>query len=649
MDAIVVTDLSQLNAVLLGTVIDPGNVAQSYYNSDAASFGADGAGDLAIVSIAHDADGNPGTPDTVYTTSSGEYNPATMTLTITTHEGGTLEVNFSTGAYNYTAPTELTAETDEVFTYTIQDGDGDTASNTLTIHVDYDIPPRLIVGSADDDTGTSGPSYTYGTGSGTIEGDGGDDILIGDPGGTTTLSEGDTANIAFVLDTSGSMGTNISFGGGSISRLAAMKQAVIDSLNDLYNSGAENIRIHIVQFNNNGSTVGTYDLTSGGVDDPMALASAIAAVNDLTASGWTNYEGGLQEVIDWITPGGSDPLASADVNKVVFISDGEPNRALNNSGGVVSGLSAAVAMQHVLGTYDTWPNGNDDSVSEVATIEGSGFTIEAIGINVGDTALGYLSQVEGSGGSATNITTAEELSAVVGELSGGQSTQPAAAGDDTIIGGDGDDIIFGDAPNTDALADDPNGDGATGDDLGTPDGAGWQVFDDLGWSESAMVDYINDNHEALSAESGRTGGNDTISGGAGDDIIYGQEGNDIIDGGSGNDILVGGSGDDILTGGSGADTFNVGDGHDHITDYNKLVDGDKVDISHILDVETQDNQLAVVDNGGKAKLVIYDDAAHTNEIGSVTFDTIDFGDGTGQANDVDMLKNLVDFDDGTNP
>ncbi|MFA7013861.1 MAG: hypothetical protein WC202_12995, partial [Desulfobacterales bacterium] len=127
-----------------------------------------------------------------------------------------------------------------------------------------------------------------------------------------------------------------------------------------------------------------------------------------------------------------------------------------------------------------------------------------------------------------------------------------------------------------------------------------------------------------------------ISGGAGDDIIYGQEGNDIIDGGSGNDILVGGS---------GADTFKVGDGHDHITDYNKLVDGDKVDISHILDVDTQEDQLAVVDNGGKAKLVIYDDAAHTNEIGSVTFDTINFGD----APDVDTLKTLVDFDDGTNP
>ncbi|MDD2318094.1 MAG: VWA domain-containing protein, partial [Desulfobacterales bacterium] len=537
-------------------------------------------------------------------------------------------------------------ELTEDFTVDLSDAVEATISDAQGVGtiLDDDYQPILIVGSADDDTGTSGPSYTYGTGSGTIEGDGGDDILIGDPGGTTTLSEGDTANIAFVLDTSGSMDTNISFGGGSISRLAAMKQAVIDSLNDLYNSGAENIRIHIVQFNNNGSTVGTYDLTSGGVDDPTALASAIAAVNDLTASGWTNYEGGLQEVIDWITPGDSDPLASADVNKVVFISDGEPNRALNNSGGVVS-VTASEAMQHVLGTYDTWRDSNDDSVSEVATIEGSGFTIEAIGIKVGSTALGYLSQVEGSGGSATNITTAEELSAVVGELSGGQSTQPAAAGDDTIIGGDGDDIIFGDAPNTDALADDPNGDGATGDDLGTPDGAGWQVFDDLGWSESAMVDYINDNHEALSAESGRTGGNDTISGGAGDDIIYGQEGNDIIDGGSGNDILVGGSGDDILTGGSGADTFKVGDGHDHITDYNKLVDGDKVDISHILDVETQDNQLAVVDNGGKAKLVIYDDAAHTNEIGSVTFDTINFGD----APDVDTLKTLVDFDDGTNP
>ena len=75
---------------------------------------------------------------------------------------------------------------------------------------------QLIVGSNEDDTGDgvrrrpdddhvvpNGPTGTDGELSGT----GGDDIVVGDPGGTI-LTEGSTANIVFVLDTSGSMNTD---------------------------------------------------------------------------------------------------------------------------------------------------------------------------------------------------------------------------------------------------------------------------------------------------------------------------------------------------------------------------------------------------------------------------------------------------------
>ncbi len=50
----------------------------------------------------------------------------------------------------------------------------------------------------------------------------------------------------------------------------------------------------------------------------------------------------------------------------------------------------------------------------------------------------------------------------------------------------------------------------------------------------------------LATESGRTGGNDVINGGAGNDTIYGQEGNDTTSGGSGNDTLFGGTGADTF-------------------------------------------------------------------------------------------------------
>jgi Ca2+-binding RTX toxin-like protein len=263
--------------------------------------------------------------------------------------------------------------------------------------------------------------------------------------------------------------------------------------------------------------------------------------------------------------------------------------------------------------------GIGDSTNEVSIIENTyGFTIESVGINVNTTALGYLSQMEGPGGSATNVTSAEQLSAVVGELLGSQTLQDEAS-DDSIVGGGGNDIIFGDAPFTDDLADDHS--------LSTPDGAGWLVFQQLGWNEQQIMDYITENHQTLSAESGRAGGNDIIDGGDGNDIIYGQEGNDtlygglgndLLVGGSGNDILVGGFGNDILTGGDGADTFVTAVDNDLIVDYSKD-EGDILDLSHIYQ---SGNHLEVSENSdGKAKLSVMDGGT---EKGSVTFDNISY-------------------------
>ena len=94
---------------------------------------------------------------------------------------------------------------------------------------------------------------------GQVNGLGGNDILIGDPGGTT-IAPGDRANFVLVLDRSGSMTTQISFGSGTISRLQAMKNAVNDLINDLAASNASDVRIHLVTFDSNSSPGSTYDL-----------------------------------------------------------------------------------------------------------------------------------------------------------------------------------------------------------------------------------------------------------------------------------------------------------------------------------------------------------------------------------------------------
>ena len=179
-------------------------------------------------------------------------------------------------------------------------------------------------------------------------------------------------------------------------------------------------------------------------------------------------------------------------------------------------------------------------------------------------------------GEVTIVTASGDLDVAL--IGGSSGLTLEGAGDDQLSGGDGNDIIFGDVLNTDALAE------AKGIDL--PAGSGWLVFQELeedssyNWDRDDTLRYIRENSDDLSLESGRTGGNDVIRGGAGDDLIYGQEGNDLIFGGDGNDILVGGSGDDtliggagddIMAGGTGADVFKYEDG-----DLDSVINGDTI-------------------------------------------------------------------------
>jgi Ca2+-binding RTX toxin-like protein len=444
----------------------------------------------------------------------------------------------------------------------------------LSVQFDPKVSGTLIVGSADDDIGGSSSVYTVpAAGDGSITGNAGGDILVGDPGGAT-LVPGTVANIVLVLDNSGSM---------SGAQLNGLKAAVANALNGLKNSQAKDVQVHIVKFGTNAESLGTFMITSNGVDNLGAtgLEGALLAVNGMTAGmGWTNYEAALVKANQWIES--SAPLENANLNKVIFVSDGEPNRALDNSGEVVS-VSAADAMRHVLGDIP------GDNKNEVELIETTGpgsaqaFTIEAVGISVDQDALTLLSQLEGAGGAATNVTSAEELNDVIGELTGA-STVSIAAGDDIVMGNAGDDIIFGDVLFTDELA--------TAAGLNVAAGSGWLVFEQLEagmstvpgfdtWDRAQTLDYIRNNHASLSQESGREGGNDMLYGGAGNDIIHGQEGDDFIVGGTGNDTMSGGAGQDTFAYAAG----DVSDGAvtgDTILDFELGPDGDTLDLTALL-------------------------------------------------------------------
>ncbi len=487
------------------------------------------------------------------------------------------------------------------FNASLIDSDGDgTADSAFTITVGEQAG-TLMVGTNADDTQLSTTSHLVSPSTaGEITGAGGDDILVGDAGGSEAPA-GTAANLILVLDTSGSMDDSIAFDNGEMSRMDALKQAVTNLLNELSGESARTVRVHIQSFANTESELGTFDLVQDGAFNEHALNAAISAVESLHADGGTNYEAGLQGAIDWVNAGGP---ATGDnvVNQTIFVSDGVPTyyyggNGTNNVYGPGNAFSQT-ALDHILGEYDG--RGADDDISEVEVLESIFGPTQAVGINVAGANLQHLSVVEGEGGQAESITTAEQLSDVLASLN--PLLDVDQVGGDELDGGNGDDIIFGDTINTDQVAADQG--------LSMPDGAGWAVFDALengesavspDWSRSDTVDYIRANYETLgqpTLDGGgnlRAGGNDRIDGGQGNDIIFGQEGNDIIDGGQGNDLLSGGPGDDMLRGGQGDDIFlwNEGEsGQDIVADFelgSGGQTGDVLDLADLLQGEDDSN------------------------------------------------------------
>ncbi|WP_439542574.1 beta strand repeat-containing protein [Hyphomicrobium sp.] len=130
-DAIAVTDASQLEAVLAGTL--PGQVSGNVLDND--GFGADG-GHINSIQVDGMTYGFNGTSVAL-----PGGNPAGATvvgtqLTVETTLGGTFTFNFATGAWSYNAPSAgVPATTNETFSYVLIDNDGDTSPATLTVTV----------------------------------------------------------------------------------------------------------------------------------------------------------------------------------------------------------------------------------------------------------------------------------------------------------------------------------------------------------------------------------------------------------------------------------------------------------------------------------------------------------------------------------
>ncbi|WP_026970941.1 type I secretion C-terminal target domain-containing protein, partial [Aliagarivorans marinus] len=83
--------------------------------------------------------------------------------------------------------------------------------------------------------------------------------------------------------------------------------------------------------------------------------------------------------------------------------------------------------------------------------------------------------------------------------------------------------------------------------------------------------------------------NNVLLGGAGDDVLYGGDGNDVLVGGEGNDILIGGEGIDTFSWLASDASTSGEEASDVIEDFTVGSGGDVLDLSDLLQGETEDS------------------------------------------------------------
>ncbi|CAH1519954.1 hypothetical protein THZG08_10230 [Vibrio owensii] len=443
----------------------------------------------------------------------------------------------------------------------------------------------------------------------TISGSADHDLIVGDVQGLEIIA-GQDYNIAFVLDTSGSMGSWV---GNAKDEILDVFDELLDSVNQGVEPGTVNIMLS--EFATGATKVIEVDLSS--VTARTDFVEELNKIGDY-GSGNTNYESGLQSAVDWF---GTQPNVNGE-NITYFITDGQPN-TYDNLDNIkrpefskvildVGGDGQLVTLQDVVND-NNYSYGQTVSYKGNVLINSNGHIFSPLtGQKIGDIdrkngileyddrggssvqaqhmyqVLALLSSVEaiglGSGVSESTLQQYDTDGVVESEIDVTKLAEtilgqdvPLKQGADTIHGGDGDDILLGDLIE---FGGNEQGISAiqshvaqeTGQDISTVDA-------------EAIHDYVKDNINEFNQNH------------QGDkaDTLYGQQGDDILFGHGGNDILVGGSGDDILIGGSGEDTFKfiddgsgIRDGEiDTIKDFTK--GEDKIDISDLLHTDDSDS------------------------------------------------------------
>ncbi|WP_042955918.1 immunoglobulin-like domain-containing protein, partial [Pseudomonas sp. G5(2012)] len=474
------------------------------------------------------------------------------------------------------------------------------------------------------------------------------DIIVADVAGLNVV-QGKNYNIAFMVDTSGSMDTSIQAAKNSLSLMfSTLKQSL-----GANTSGTVNI--FLATFDDTVNTTVTVNLNDSGALDQLQ-----AIVRSMASGGGTNYEDVFKTTANFFQSTQAKGNIGA-TNLTYFITDGVPTyyQSGESTNPIVADFKSSKVVDGRLDDYlsvnnyklgDTayitlggvsrqlitssgkinkWtedsPGGNWTKDGTIGTIRAQGDGTYEISYTAGkgsytddDTAdnasssfllLSKLSQVEAIGLNGaikpadlipfdtdskpqTNIDPSNLANAILGH------TEATLPGDDTVNAGDGNDIIFGDLVSFNGIA-----------------GEGYQAMQAFVAKETGVdvskvttsnvhqyitehtdvfdVSGAHDGDDSLLGGAGNDiifglGGDDKLYGGSGNDLLLGGTGKDLLDGGDGNDTLLGGKGDDTLIGGLGGDTFvwKAGDtGTDVIKDFNAS-QGDRIDLRDLLQGES---------------------------------------------------------------